>query len=146
MGSKSAHPENVLSQKAAILDNKGNILLVRRSISDRYLPGIWEFPGGKADPGSSLLENLRRELSEEIRRKARIINFLYVHDRPFTKNHPRHSGDRSVVLFYKMRLVGRRDGLRLSDEHSAFKWVRPEKALKTRLPPGTKKALRLALS
>ena len=47
-------------------NTKGQVLLVRRTKDDDSRPGEWECPGGHRDPGESLLETAKRELSEEI--------------------------------------------------------------------------------
>lgn len=41
-------------------------VLVTRRRPGTVFAGYWEFPGGKAHPGESLVDCLRRELSEEI--------------------------------------------------------------------------------
>ena len=48
-----------------IRDRRGRILLARRT-EGRDLAGLWEFPGGKHEPGESAEEALRRELREEL--------------------------------------------------------------------------------
>lgn len=51
---------------AAVLhDEQGRVLLARRP-EGRADAGLWEFPGGKVDPGEAALEALRRELAEEL--------------------------------------------------------------------------------
>ncbi|MEX2467356.1 MAG: NUDIX domain-containing protein [Gemmatimonadota bacterium] len=50
---------------AAVIEREGRYLLGRRPIEKRH-GGLWEFPGGKLDPGESVLEAARRELSEEL--------------------------------------------------------------------------------
>jgi 8-oxo-dGTP diphosphatase len=46
-------------------DNDGRVLLTQRP-SGKHLAGLWEFPGGKREPGESSEDALRRELHEEI--------------------------------------------------------------------------------
>jgi 8-oxo-dGTP diphosphatase len=43
----------------------GKILACRRGLN-RHLGGLWEFPGGKVDPGETPQEALARELLEEL--------------------------------------------------------------------------------
>lgn len=50
---------------AAILKQDDHILLTRRLDGTRHA-GLWEFPGGKLDPGESPQEGLQRELREEL--------------------------------------------------------------------------------
>ena len=50
---------------AIIEDERGRIFLARRA-PDQALPGYWEFPGGKTEPGEPLEAALRRELLEEL--------------------------------------------------------------------------------
>jgi 8-oxo-dGTP diphosphatase len=46
-------------------DSGGSVLLTRRSL-DSHQGGLWEFPGGKLEPGESLHAALMRELHEEL--------------------------------------------------------------------------------
>ncbi|MEO8959795.1 MAG: NUDIX domain-containing protein, partial [Rudaea sp.] len=46
-------------------DAHGNVLLAQRP-QGKHLAGLWEFPGGKCEPGESPEAALRRELHEEI--------------------------------------------------------------------------------
>ena len=50
---------------AAIVDAQGKIFLARRP-DDKHQGGLWEFPGGKVEPGESALSALGRELNEEL--------------------------------------------------------------------------------
>lgn len=50
---------------AAILEEGGRILITRRPDNCRHA-GLWEFPGGKLEPGESPAEALARELREEL--------------------------------------------------------------------------------
>src|SRR5262249_60552535 len=48
-----------------IQDDRGRYLITRRR-GGSHLAGMWEFPGGKREPGESLENALRRELTEEL--------------------------------------------------------------------------------
>ena len=50
---------------AAIICRDGKILITRRPDSV-HLPGLWEFPGGKVEPGETLKAALMREIREEL--------------------------------------------------------------------------------
>ena len=58
-------PEPVHVVAGVIADPRGRILLARRT-RGRDLAGLWEFPGGKVDPGETAEQALVRELQEEL--------------------------------------------------------------------------------
>ena len=51
---------------AAVLRNDPPRVLACRRVDPPQLAGLWEFPGGKVDPGESDREALVRELREEL--------------------------------------------------------------------------------
>jgi len=58
--------ETVIHVVAGIVrDDSGRILLAQRP-TGKHLAGLWEFPGGKCEPGESPEHALRRELHEEL--------------------------------------------------------------------------------
>ena len=50
---------------AAVIEHGGRFLVTRRQ-PGVHLEGLWEFPGGKCDPGEPLGACLARELREEL--------------------------------------------------------------------------------
>ena len=50
---------------AAVISRAGQILIARRP-SSGLLGGMWEFPGGKVEPGETLAAGLQREIREEL--------------------------------------------------------------------------------
>ena len=50
---------------AAIIERDGNYLVCQRAEHKRH-GSLWEFPGGKVEPGETYFEAARRELAEEL--------------------------------------------------------------------------------
>ena len=55
----------LLVAACALIDADGRVLLAQRP-PGKTLAGLWEFPGGKVEPGETPEETLIRELREEI--------------------------------------------------------------------------------
>lgn len=55
----------VLVSAVALIDADGRVLLAQRP-EGKALAGLWEFPGGKVEPGERPEEALIRELKEEV--------------------------------------------------------------------------------
>lgn len=62
---------------------KGHFLIAQRPL-DGMLGGLWEFPGGKLEPGESLQEALRREIREELVLEILPGRFLIQVDHAYT--------------------------------------------------------------
>ncbi|WP_020207941.1 Nudix family hydrolase [Gilvimarinus chinensis] len=96
----------------AITDGNGNILLAKRP-EHAHQGGLWEFPGGKVEPGETLLQALDRELYEEL--DIRVLSaepvIEIIHD----------YGDKTVWLDVH-RVTGFR-GEPLGKEGQPLKWV-----------------------
>jgi 8-oxo-dGTP diphosphatase len=50
---------------AALVDGEGRVLVAQRP-AGKSLAGLWEFPGGKIEPGEAPAAALVRELAEEL--------------------------------------------------------------------------------
>jgi 8-oxo-dGTP diphosphatase len=55
----------ILVSAVALIDSDGRVLLAQRP-EGKSLAGLWEFPGGKVEPGESPEAALIRELKEEL--------------------------------------------------------------------------------
>jgi len=56
----------ILLVAAAALVDRDNRVLISKRPEGKSLGGLWEFPGGKVDPGETPEAALRRELAEEL--------------------------------------------------------------------------------
>ncbi len=69
---------------AAVIRRNGRILIAQRPLGGR-LGGLWEFPGGKVEPGETLPQCLRREIKEELGIRIKVgkqitsIDHAYTH-------------------------------------------------------------------
>jgi 8-oxo-dGTP diphosphatase len=105
-------------------DSSGKILLVKRSETADYLPGIWEDMGGRIKQFEDPEDALRREVREETGLEIEILKPLAVfHD---------YYGERTaenelLIITYWCKATS--DQVVLSEEHSAYRWVSPEEAL-----------------
>jgi 8-oxo-dGTP diphosphatase len=115
----------------AVLVQDGRILAARRS-REMNLPGMWEFPGGKIEPGESPQDALRRELAEELGCTVE------VGDRVQTTTH-----GHVILTTYYCRLV---DGTPEAIEHSELRWVAPHELAALEWAPADIPAVRLLAS
>ena len=59
-------PGVVVEVAAALIQDPAGRYLITRRLPGAHLEGLWEFPGGKREPGETLEQCLRRELAEEL--------------------------------------------------------------------------------
>lgn len=62
---KKAKVPHIVVGAAVTTNRKGEVLIARRRQGD-MLGGLWEFPGGKLEPGETIEECIARELQEEL--------------------------------------------------------------------------------
>ena len=55
----------IIDVSAGLVFRGGQLLITQRH-ADAHLGGLWEFPGGKREPGESFEDCLARELREEL--------------------------------------------------------------------------------
>ena len=49
-----------------VVRNGAGEVLIDQRLNEGLLGGLWEFPGGKQEPGEPIVETIRRELEEEL--------------------------------------------------------------------------------
>jgi len=100
---------------AAVIERDGRILVTRR-LRNTHLAGLWEFPGGKCDPGESHEACLARELREELGVESRIGEEMLVTEHAYpdrtVRLHFREceiQGDPQPLLGQQMKWVNRQE-------------------------------------
>ena len=89
------------------------LMLLRSAIKYPEAGAKWEIAGGRINPGTSLLENLKREVIEETGLEV--------------KGEPKLIAAQDILKtkhIVRLTYTGHADGeVKLSDEHTEFKWV-----------------------
>jgi 8-oxo-dGTP diphosphatase len=62
---RTAPPSRAVEVAAALIFRHGQLLITRRH-ANTHLGGLWEFPGGKREPGETFKQCLKREIREEL--------------------------------------------------------------------------------
>ena len=55
----------IIDVMAAVIVRDGRYLICKRPLHKRH-GGLWEFPGGKVEPGESFAQAVEREMTEEL--------------------------------------------------------------------------------
>jgi 8-oxo-dGTP diphosphatase len=113
-----------------LIDTSGRVLLAQRP-AGKHLAGMWEFPGGKLEPGEGLHQALVRELREELGIEAEPADLLL--------RVPWRHGDRCLQL--DALHVVRWQGTPSSCEGQALQWVQPHRFDHAELAPADRPIL-----
>lgn len=122
----------VVAVAAGVLVRAGKVLVGQRAAGSSHA-GKWEFPGGKLEPGESLVECMRRELHEELAIEVRVERVLWqtrhvnpdsgkVHELTFFLIDPQHAGELRNQVFTEIRWLALEEltDLDLLDSDRAF--------------------------
>ncbi len=110
----------------ALVDADRRVLLAQRP-KGKQLAGLWEFPGGKVEPGETPEECLIRELHEELGIETGIPCLA-----PLT--FASHSYD-DFHLLMPLYVCRRFRGIAQPKEGQGLKWVRPKQMRDYPMPP-----------
>ena len=124
----------VLVAACALIDVDGRVLLARRP-EGKVMAGLWEFPGGKLQPGETPETALIRELKEELGIDVSVACLA-----PFA--FASHAYERFHLLM-PLYLCRRWKGIPAAQENQTLKWVRPEHLPDYDVPPADKPLISL---
>ncbi|MBX9662687.1 (deoxy)nucleoside triphosphate pyrophosphohydrolase [Novosphingobium sp.] len=112
----------------ALLDTSDRVLMQRRP-ETRAHGGLWEFPGGKVEPGEGPAAALVREISEELSVTIRAADMVPL---MFAAN-PEGEGARPLVLLlYTCRCW---EGTPVPEPGSELQWLNAEALVALPMPP-----------
>lgn len=114
---------------AALVDRDGRLLVQQRP-EGLSMAGLWEFPGGKLEPGETPEQALIRELEEEL---AIDVDHACLAPACFASD---MIGDRHLLLLLYVCRKWR--GTPVARHASALRWVRPVELHGLDMPPADK--------
>ncbi len=117
-----AHGKQVITACAFIhhnFDGIEKVFLPKRADTKKFLPGIFELPGGHIDFGEDIVDGLKREVMEECGMSISVEDpfavFTYINE---------IKGSHSIEVVYFAKFLDPIENIRLNPEdHSEYKWV-----------------------
>lgn len=111
---------------AAVIARGDRLLVCQRPTHKRH-GGLWEFPGGKCEPGESDVEAARRELLEELGVEVKDVGpeVFAIHD----------PGSPFLIAFVPVTIVGEP----ICHEHTALQWGEPHDLAQLTLAPSDRR-------
>jgi 8-oxo-dGTP diphosphatase len=116
----------VLVAAAALVDVDNRVLIAQRP-AGKSMAGLWEFPGGKVEPGETPEAALRRELMEELS-----IDVCETCLAPFTFASHAYADFHLLMPLYLCRQW---DGVIAAREGQTVAWVRARNLIDYPMPP-----------
>lgn len=117
---------NILVVAAALIDRSGQFLVQRRPAGKQH-GGLWEFPGGKVEPGETPEAALARELREELKIAVSPDAMM-----PLSFTTEKAAGRHLTLLLYTVRMWC---GDPTPAEADEMRWVSSESVRDLPMPP-----------
>jgi len=126
---KTAHDSETAAQGQQVItacalihrrvDGVPQIFLAKRAATKRFLPGIYEIPGGHIDFGESIVDGLKREIFEELEVNVSIGDPFFAFD--YTNE---VKGSHSAEIIYFATLKSSPESIVLHPEdHESALWI-----------------------
>lgn len=99
-------------------DGVDKVFLPKRAATKKFLPNVYELPGGHIDFGEDIVSGLQREVNEEFGMNISVGDPFAV----FTYTNP-IKGSHSIEVIYFAQFIDNIDGIKLNPEdHSEYGW------------------------
>jgi 8-oxo-dGTP diphosphatase len=116
-----AHGQQVISACAFIhhnFDGTEKLFLPKRAATKKFLPGVFELPGGHINFGEDIVEGLKREIREEFDMKVTIGDPFAA----FTYEN-KIKGSHTIEVIYFGQFIEPIDHITINPEdHSTYEW------------------------
>lgn len=119
-------------QKAAVMDEAGNVLSIRRvETGPGGRLGKWDLPGGSIGPEDLVAEKptqeaIKREVFEETNLEVVEVEPIFFDSWTFTRSPGQILG---IAIGYRCKVKGVKPEVKLSNEHLESKWGTKEEIL-----------------
>lgn len=110
----------------ALVDPDGRVLVAQRP-AGKAMAGLWEFPGGKLQPGETPEAALIRELAEELG--------VSTHESCLAPLTFASHAYEDFHLLMPLFVCRRWQGDPVAKEHQALRWIRPQRLRELPMPP-----------
>lgn len=114
--------------RGIVIDNNGYILIMRRDGVTTWNPNRWEVPGGKPKVGENLNECIENEVFEETSLTVKIDVNSIVSNSHVEHDFAKYNGYLIVEVCAICRVIGY-NNVKISGEHTEYKWVNKYEAL-----------------
>jgi 8-oxo-dGTP pyrophosphatase MutT (NUDIX family) len=95
------------------------VFLPLRAATKKFLPNVYELPGGHIDFGEEIVVGLKREIQEEIGKEVTVGDSLAA----FTYTNP-IKGSHSIEVVYFAQFIGDAENIQLDPEdYSGYRWI-----------------------
>ena len=103
-----------------IIVKDDKVLLLKRTEDKKFLPGFFDLPGGKVEPGEDPNDTIVREVKEETNFDVKIV-------RPYNVWHSTNEVngvlEHNIEIDFVLDMVNDCEIKLSEDEHSEFRWV-----------------------
>lgn len=130
--------KHIVAITALIKNQKGDkFLMLKRNKNEIAYPGKWALPGGKVEKGETIMDVLKREVTEETGLEIEDYK-QFLGDYTFV----RPDGHNVVGLTFAVK--AKSDDVVMSSDFENYKWLTPQELKKIDYIKGTEKEVELA--